>query len=149
MTNNQLLSVDKSLFNFKTQVRVRNYEVDWQGIVHNANYVLYFEVGRMEYLKQLDISVDFHSIRNDGKVVLVRNEINYKSPAKYDEVLNVFTRVAKIDNTSFVFEGMIEEEKTQRLIADNIAYHVWLEPNSNEPITVPNDFREKVKQFEK
>jgi len=56
--------MDKKDFNFKTQMRIRNYEIDLQGIVHNANYLLYFEIVRMEHLKQLDVSVDVHSIRN-------------------------------------------------------------------------------------
>ncbi|MBS4028662.1 MAG: acyl-CoA thioesterase [Ignavibacteriales bacterium] len=140
--------MDKKDFKFKTQIRVRNYEVDWQGIVHNANYLLYCEIGRIEYLKHLGIKIDLSTMQSDSRVVLVRNEINYKSPAKFDEVLNIYTRIAKIGNTSFIFEGFLEEEKTQRLVADNVAYHVWLAPNSEEPMTVPNEFREKVKKFE-
>ena len=140
--------MEKSLFKFKTQVRVRNYEIDWQGIVHNAVYLLYCEIGRVEYLKNLGVKIDLNSIQHESKVVLVRNEINYKSPAKFDEMLNVYTRISKIGNTSFVFEGMLEEETTERLVAENVAYHVWLKPNSNEPMTVPQEFRKKVNEFE-
>jgi len=135
-------------YKFKTQIKVRNYEIDWQGIVHNANYLLYFETGRIEYLKNINVEIDLNTIQNDQRVVLVRNEINYKSPAKFDELLNVYTRISKIGNTSFVFEGMLVEEKSQRLIAENIAYHVWLKPQSEEPMTVPVFFRDKVNRFE-
>ena len=135
-------------YKFKTQIKVRNYEIDWQGIVHNSNYLLYFETGRIEYLKNINVEIDLNTIQNDQRVVLVRNEINYKSPAKFDELLNVYTRISKIGNTSFVFEGMLVEEKSQRLIAENIAYHVWLKPQSEEPMTVPIFFRDKVNRFE-
>jgi len=135
-------------YKFKTQIKVRNYEIDWQGIVHNSNYLLYFETGRIEYLKNINVEIDLNTIQNDQRVVLVRNEINYKSPAKFDELLNVYTRISKIGNTSFVFEGMLVEEKSQRLIAENIAYHVWLKPQSEEPMTVPVFFRDKVNRFE-
>src|SRR5712692_1637417 len=97
-----------------TQVRVRNYEVDWQGIVHNAVYLLYFEIGRVEYLKNLGVKIDIDSIQRDYKVVLVRNEINYKSPARFDELLNVYTRIASIRNTSFTFEAYMEEAIAKR-----------------------------------
>ena len=140
--------MDKSKFKHKAQVRVRNYEVDWQGVLHNANHLLYFEVGRVEYLKHLGVKVDLSSIQNESKVVLVRNEIDYKSPAFFDQLLNVYTRVIYIKNTSFAFEGIIEEAHTGRLISENVAVHVWLDPKTGEPTTVKEDFRKKVQQFE-
>lgn len=135
-------------FKFKTQVRVRNYEIDWQGIVHNAVYLLYFEVGRVEYLKNLGVKIDVNSIQHDYKVVLVRNEINYKSPAQFDEVLSVNTRISYIRNTSFAFEAYMEKSETKRLVAENIAVHVWLDPKTNEPTIVSDDFRKLVEKFE-
>lgn len=135
-------------FKFKTQVRVRNHEVDWQGIVHNAVYLLYFEVGRVEYLKNLGVKIDINSIQHDYKVVLVRNEINYKSPARFDELLNVYTRLASIRNSSFTFEGYIEEAATKRFVSENSAVHVWLDPTKNEPARVGDDFRKLVQKFE-
>ena len=135
-------------FKFKTQVRVRNYEVDWQGIVHNAVYLLYFEIGRVEYLKNLGVKIDINSIQRDYKVVLARNEINYESPARFDELLNVHTRIASIRNTSFTFEAYIEEATTKRFISENSAVHVWLDPRTNESTKVSDGFRKLVQKFE-
>ena len=140
--------MDKSPFKHKTELRVRNYEVDWQGIVHNANYLLYFEVGRIEYLKNLGLSIDLNSMRNDSKVVLARNEIDYKSPAMFDDALVIYTRISYIRNTSFAFEGIIEEATSGRRIAENLAVHVWLDPRTSEPTTVGGDFRKVVEKFE-
>jgi len=50
MTDNRF---DLSLFQHTIPVQVRNYEVDWQGIVHNAVYLLYFEIGRVDYFKHI------------------------------------------------------------------------------------------------
>jgi acyl-CoA thioester hydrolase len=138
----------KHLFKHSTQIRVRNYEVDWQGIVHNANYLLYFEVGRIEYLKQLGVKIDLSTIQNDSKVVLVRNEIDYKSSARFDDLLTIHTRISYIHNTSFAFEGIMESDAQQRLVAENIAVHVWLHPRTGEPVTVGDDFRRLVQKFE-
>src|SRR6266571_8690347 len=140
--------MDRSKFRHKTQVRVRNYEVDWQGIVHNATYLLYFEVGRIEYLKHLGLQLDLTSIRNDSRVVLVRNEVDYKSPATFDDLLNIYTRISYIRNTSFAFEGRLEEANDGRLIAENVAVHVWLDSRTGDPVTVKDEFRQRVMQFE-
>ena len=137
-----------SRFKHQTQIRVRNYEVDWQGIVHNAVYLLYFEIGRVEYLKDLGIKLDLNTIQNKARVVLVRNEIDYKSPAHFDELLTLCTRIMYIRNTSFAFEGYIEEASKNRRIAANIAVHVWLDSRTGEPMTVSDEFRNMVRRFE-
>jgi acyl-CoA thioester hydrolase len=141
-------AMERSLFRHRTQVRVRNYEVDWQGIVHNALYLQYFEVGRIEYLRNLGLKLELGSTGADVRVVLVRNEVNYKSPARFDELLNVYSRISYIRNTSFAFEGLLEDAAGSRLIAENIAIHVWLHPRTDEPITVGSVFRKAVADFE-
>jgi acyl-CoA thioester hydrolase len=140
--------MDKEQFKHSTQVRVRNYEVDWQGIVHNANYLLYFELARFEYLKHLGIKVNYNTVRTKSPVVIVRNEINYHSSARFDELLTVYTRVSYIHNTSFTFEGMIEEARTKRLVADNIAVHVWLDPRTRLSAPVSDEFKRIIQKFE-
>lgn len=142
------MGLDRSKFRHTTRVRVRNYEIDWQGIVHNANYLLYFEVGRLAYLKHLGIAIDVRSIQHDSHVVVARNEIDYRSPALFDEELDILTRIASIRNSSFVFEGIIEEVRTRRLIAENVAVHVWLEQDTAKPQRVGEDFRGFIRHFE-
>jgi acyl-CoA thioester hydrolase len=139
---------DKRKFKHTIQVRVRNYEVDWQGIVHNGNYLLYFEVGRVEYLKRIGAKVDLNAIQGKSKVVLVRNEIDYKSPAYFDELLNVYTRFSYIKNSSFAMEGLMEKVDNGQRVAFNVAYHVWLDPATNRPTPVDDEFRKLVQRFE-
>ncbi|HEY4612925.1 MAG TPA: thioesterase family protein [Bacteroidota bacterium] len=140
--------MDKSKFKYTTQLSVRNYEVDWQGIVHNANYLLYCETGRIEYFKHLGLKVDMSSIQGSSKIVLVRNEIDYKLPARFDDLLTVYTRVAFIKNTSFGVEGILERAATGERIVENVAYHVWLDPATDRPRHVPDEFRRQVQAFE-
>lgn len=130
------------------KLRVRNYEIDWQGIVHNAVYLHYFETGRVAYLESLGLELNIVSIRNESHVVVARNEIDYDSPARFGEELNIFTRISSIGNTSFIFEGFIEESLTQRLVSRNVSVHVWLEKEGANPIRVPEEFRALVKRFE-
>jgi acyl-CoA thioester hydrolase len=140
--------MEKSRFRFSTQVRVRHFEIDWQGIVHNANYLLYFELARIEYLKHVGVAVDSSKINNEAKVVIVRNELDYNAPARFDDLLNVFIRLSYIRNSSFAFEGIIENALTGVLVAENRAIHVWLDPETNEPKRVDDDFRRLIQVFE-
>ena len=138
----------KEQFKHVTQLRVRSYEVDWQGIVHNTNYLRFFEVGRIEYLKHIGATVDMNSIQGNGKVVLVRNEIDYEFPASFDELLNVYTRISLIKNTSFVMEGVMEKADGGQMVSHNLAYHVWLDPTTNRPKAIADEFRKLVQKFE-
>lgn len=140
--------MDKRLFRHQTELKVRNYEVDWQGVVHNAVYLHYFEVGRIEYLNQLGAKVDINSINHESKVVLARNEIDYRSSARFGDSIRVYSRVSAIKNSSFIFEGIIERVSTQEILAENVAVHVWLDPRTNSSTPVPNTFRKMVQEFE-
>ena len=140
--------MDKRFFNHQTIVQVRNYEIDWQGVVHNAIYLHYFEVGRIDYLDRIGAKVDINTINRESKVVLARNEIDYITPARFGDSLIVRSRVSVIKNTSFIFEGMLEHEKSGEVVAENVAVHVWLNPATNSPTPVPDDFRKLVRQFE-
>lgn len=140
--------MERSQFKHKTSIRVRNYEVDWQGIVHNANYLLYCEVGRIEYLRDLGAKVDMQSINGSSKVVLVRNEIDYKSSVRFDQLLHIFTRTSFIRNTSFAMESLIENAQTGELVGTNVAYHVWLDPVTGTPMTIGDEFRRLINAFE-
>ncbi len=140
--------MNKENFKHLSQVRVRNYEVDWQGIVHNAIYLLYFEVARIEYLKELGLTIDMKSIQGSSRVVVARNEVNYRSSALFDELMNVFTRVSYINETSFAFEGLMEEALSGRLIAENVSVHVWLDPVTGAPVRVGEEFRGIIRRYE-
>jgi acyl-CoA thioester hydrolase len=140
--------LDKLKFKFKTQVQVRNYEIDWQGVVHNANYLLYFEVGRVAYLEHVGVKVDVKSIRHESRVMVVRNEIDYRAPARFGDILDVYTRISFIRDTSFAFEGVLEHAETKLVIAENVSFHVWLDDTRNRPIRVPDEFRNVIGRFE-
>lgn len=140
---------NEKLFSHRMSLKVRNYEVDWQGIVHNAVYLLYFETGRVEYLKHIGASLDLNSVRGKSKVVLVRNEIDYLRPLSFDEEITVLTRISSIKKSSFVMEGMLLHAATGEMASTNVAVHVWLDPARPVPTPVPDSFRKLVQAFEK
>jgi acyl-CoA thioester hydrolase len=142
------MSADRSKFKHKAQVTVRNNEIDWQGIVHNAVYLHYFEVGRMGYFEAIGFPIVIAPSGPDHKVVIGRNEIDYRSSARFNETLDVYTRISWIRNTSFALQGFIEETESKRLVAENVSLHVWLDRETGEPMPVPDFFRSIVRRFE-
>jgi acyl-CoA thioester hydrolase len=135
-------------YRHKTFIRVRNYEVDWQGIVHNSIYLQYFETGRFEYLRSVGYQLDMISVREHARVVLARNEIDYLHPARFDDMLEVYTRISKIGITSYVFEGLMRNIETKNYIAKNRAVHVWLTPVKGRPRKLPGEFVRRIERFE-
>lgn len=139
---------DPKLFSHRTELRVRNYEVDWQGIVHNAVYLLYFETGRIDYLKRIGAQFDLNSVRGKHKVVLVRNEIDYRRPLSFDDEIVVATRISSIGTTSFVMEGVMLHKQTSEIVSTNVAVHVWLHRDHHTSTRVPDSFRKLVQAHE-
>jgi acyl-CoA thioester hydrolase len=135
-------------YRHRTVIRVRNFEVDWQGIVHNAVYLQYFETGRFEYLRAAGYQVDLLSVNRKSRVVLARNEIDYLYPASFDEELEVFTKVSLIGNKSYIFKGVIRNVKTQKLISRNNAVHVWLTQRTGKPRKIPRDFVKIIEAYQ-
>lgn len=139
---------NRKKYRHKYELRVRSYEVDWQGIVHNANYIKYFEVGRIEYFRRLGVPVKIESIVGSHKVVLVRHEIDFINSAVLDDVLVMYTRMRRIGNSSFVVEEIMVRKKDNAPISRNIAYHAWLDPVTGRSMRVPDEFRKTVRELE-
>jgi acyl-CoA thioester hydrolase len=140
--------MDLSTFKHTYHIRVRNYEIDWQGIVHNANYLLYFEVARVDYFKRVGMDIDERSITGKTKIVVVRNELDYFNPATFDDQLTIYTRIARIKNSSITCEAFMIHAEKQTAIAKNVCVLVWIDPTTNTSIPVPDYFRKRVHQFE-
>ena len=91
------------MFEHKTIVRTRYSEVDRMGYVYYGNYATYFEVGRVEAMRELGIS--YAEMEEAGIMMpVIRYEINYKRPAFYDEELTIITRVKQVPRSRIMFE---------------------------------------------
>ena len=77
-----------------TEIRVRYAETDRMGLLHHANYLVYFEQARTELLRQQGLT--YRDMEDQGFFLVITNvEVKYKSPAKYDDVLSIQTTVAR------------------------------------------------------
>lgn len=141
--------MDLSLYTHRFSVTVRNYEIDWQGIVHNGNYLLYFEIARVEYFKAIGLKIDERSIAGSVRIVLVRNELDYFNSATFDDTLIVHTRISAIKNSSFICEAEMVHATKNIPIAKNRAVLVWTDPVTGASTPVPDEFRSLVHRYEK
>jgi len=86
---------------FTTKLRVRYDEVDPMGFVHHSNYLRYFEIGRTELLRASG-GCYREMEEADELVVVVRVDCRYRSPAKYDDLIHVRTRIDKVTNVKII-----------------------------------------------
>lgn len=101
---------------FKANVRVTYADTDRMGIVYHANYIKYFEIGRTEFLRE--IGYPYARLEADGiwlPVASVRCE--YKSPARYDDLLVVNTWVGSLKGATIVMAYEICREGSDELVA--------------------------------
>ncbi len=143
------MELDKSKYKHLFQLRVRNFQVDSQGIVHNAIYLEYCEIGRVEYVRNLGIQLLPTGIFSDGlKINVKRNEIDYESPAMVDDLLDIYTRISYIKNSSFCFEHLIYKSETNALLVTQKSVQVNLNCNTNRPERLPDELRKIITDFE-
>ena len=97
------------------QFRVRYPETDAMGFVHHSRYLQYFEMGRVELLRSLGHS--YADLERAGILfVVVRAEVRYKSPARYDDELSLTTRIEK--QTHVRIDHTYELRRDQTLLAE-------------------------------
>jgi acyl-CoA thioester hydrolase len=78
----------------ETHIRVRYAETDRMGLLHHANYLVYFEQARTELLRQMGMT--YRDLEDQGFYLVVSKvEVKYKRPAHYDDVLTVRTTVTR------------------------------------------------------
>jgi acyl-CoA thioester hydrolase len=141
--------LNTGLFKHSTQLRVRTWEVDWQGIVHNSYYIRYMEIGRLEYRRAYGYDLSPDGTFNDGlKVFVVHNSIDYRATATLDDVLNVYTRISWIKNSSFCFEHYVENDKTKVIVAEGKGILVNVNPATNIPENLPDKFVKEIMDYE-
>jgi len=96
-------------------IRVRYPEVDAMGFLHHSRYLQYFEMGRVELLRTLGVSYA-DLVRQGVLFVVVKVEVRYKAPARYDEELQLTTRVVK--QTHVRIDHAYELRRGETLLAE-------------------------------
>lgn len=118
------------------EIRIYYEDTDCGGVVYYANYLKYFERARTEYLEERGISVT-RLLKEGTQFLVVHAEVDYRSPARYGEVLTIETKLTETGRTSLTFAHVIQERTSQRVVVEGSA----------KLVTV--DLQGKVKRLEK
>ncbi len=113
----------------ETEIRVRYAETDQMGIVHHANYLIWFETGRSELCRAKGFSYKQMEDEDDALMVVAESYCRYKSPAHYEDVLTVRTRVSEIRSRSLRFFYDIHRASDDTLIAEGETLHLVTDRN--------------------
>ena len=133
-------------FNFSTELRVRLPETDAFGIVFHANFFVYFDVARVDYLRNLD-ALQYISVANKRNNALVHADADFRSPARFDDELVIRARISELGKSSFTFEFLASNKKENRPVASGRTTLVVLDGEWN-PAPIPDEFRQAVHRFE-
>ena len=138
----------KSEFNFITPIRVRWMEGDAQGIVFNGAYLDYLEIAQAEYFRNLGFRI--YQIAKAGYFdsAVVKTTIEFKKPARIDQLLDLYTRVVRIGNTSMTLAVEIYSEYSDEMLTAIEAVYVGYNPKTGETRVVPESIRSLVHHFE-
>ena len=121
-------------FSFSTPVKVRFAETDAQGIAHNSNYFVWFEVARVEYLDRY--AGGYQRIRDQGiEALVLETHVRYVRPAKFDDELVVQARCLDVRGARFRYEYAIERDG--ELLADGWTSHAIVDAATFRPTRIP------------
>lgn len=118
------------------EIRVRYSETDQMGVVYHGSYVPYFEIGRVEWLRKKGIS--YKELEATGIALpIVSMHINYKKPARYDELLKVTTKLKSQNGVKIEFDCEIRNENDELLTTAHFIL-VFVDVNLGKPILPPD-----------
>ena len=129
------------------QIRVRYSETDQMRVVYHGNYAQYFEAGRVEWLRNKGISYKWME-GNGIMLPVVSLSINYKKPARYDELLTLKTILKKQTSVKIEFDYELFNEEGELLTTGN-SILVFVDMKTGRPIAPPTYLFELLNRIEK
>ena len=128
----------------ETVIRVRYGETDQMGVVYHANYAVYFEVGRTEWLRQYGIT--YKSMEDSGIMLpVISLQINYKNSVCYDDLIKVKTTLKKLPKASIEFDYELINENGELLATGNTVL-AFVDRERKRPMRCPQYLLDKLQK---
>ncbi len=129
----------------ETTIRVRYAETDQMGYVYYGNYAQYYEVGRVEALRELGFS--YRDMEEKGIMLPVLElNINYKKPAFYDDEITIVTTIKEIPSVRITFDYECYNSAKELLNTGKVTL-VFIDKKTNKPCQPPKWFSESIAKF--
>lgn len=128
---------------YQYTTRVRYAETDQMGVVYHGNYAVFFEMGRVEWLRNMGVS--YKSMEENGIMLpVVSLTMNYKKPARYDDLLTVKTIFKSQTSVKIEFDYEIYNEQGE-LLTTGYSMLVFVNMKTGRPTLPPDYILEKLK----
>jgi acyl-CoA thioester hydrolase len=134
------------MYTSETQIRVRYAETDQMDVVYYGNYAQYFEVGRVEAIRQLGLS--YKKMEIDGVILpVVEFTIKYLRPAHYDDLLRIRTTIREMPvDHRILFHQEVYNEQGKLLTAGKVLLY-FLKSDTKEKTKIPAYLEEKLAPY--
>ena len=109
---------------FETTFRVRYAETDQMGVVYHSNYLVWFEVGRVEMLRQLGFTYREMEAQDDTHIAVADLRCRYKAPARYDDRIRIRSRLLNVRESLLHFGYEILRDEDNTLLAEGETTHI-------------------------
>jgi len=131
----------------KTMIRVRYQETDQMKFVYHSNYIIWFDVGRTEWLRELGAA--YRELENSGLILPVTKiSCRYRKPALYDDVCEIQTALNAFSGVKCSFLYRVIRQSTNELLAEGMSENAFINPEGR-PIRlnkVKPDLASKIAQ---
>lgn len=108
----------------EARIRVRYAETDQMGVVYYANYLIWFEIGRVEWMRQSGFDYKQMEIEDGCRIPVVEATCRYKAPARYDDELIIQTEAAMPRGHILKFSYKLLRSTDRKLLAEGETTHV-------------------------
>ncbi|HEX9378503.1 MAG TPA: thioesterase family protein [Gaiellaceae bacterium] len=138
---------EKPPFKFSAQTRVGFSDTDAQGIVYYGRYLPYFDLARVEYHRNLGLlGMD---IGDQGQEFVMRAlAIEYLAPAVFDDLIEVYVRMARIGQTSITYELAAYRASDDELMVTATQTLVLVDLDERKAVRIPETYKEAIRAFE-
>lgn len=126
---------------FAYRQRVRFGETDLQGVVYYANYLLYAEVGRVAFLRQLGVEYERDLLAQGVDFTIGEASVRYRAPLRFDDEFDIKVQVGELRQSSWSLEYAIDRADGQQC-ALATTVQVMLDRASSRPTRIPPGLRE-------
>jgi acyl-CoA thioester hydrolase len=113
----------------ETRIRVRYVETDQMGVVYHSNHFVWFEIGRVELMRQLGFSYRDMEEKDGRCVAVVEAKCRYRAPARYDDEILVRTRLLNVKESVIYFGYELRRGEDGTLIAEGETTHIVADRN--------------------
>ncbi|MCH5206144.1 MAG: acyl-CoA thioesterase [Oscillospiraceae bacterium] len=125
-----------------TEVTVRYAETDCMGVVHHAVYPVWYEIARTDYIKAAGMS--YAQMEKEGIMLPVTGiTCQYRLPAKYDDVLEITVKIARLTPARIEFEYAVTRKGETDILATGTSSHGFVDSENFRPL----NFKKAMPEF--